>query len=368
MPKTFQNPVDKNVTRKDIARLAGVSVSVVSRALNNSGYVKKESKEKILQIAQELGYAPNPVAMSLQQRRTHQILYYCTDLHNAFNTDIYSGMMQEASKRNYMVVLNGDINFEQIHETMVDGLILQNESHAEEYDRVCGKNYYLPAVSASYGKRPALAHSIPFVEWDLYQAMEKAVSYLRGKGHRKIAYLSAHGFHSAHMRTYAWIDQMKPVLKDKIGDYFIGVHPDDLQRVPELVKYQSQFQYSELKEKEPFFEKGRIAAHIFCEKQLDATALIGYNEELTFGILFGFHELGVRVPEDVSVLCFDGTHRRVQVWPELTSIGGQPMLQGRYLAETLINMIEGKEFHHIRRVPSKILEGGSVLDLNDGKS
>ena len=192
MPKTFQEPVEKNVTRKDIARLAGVSVSVVSRALNNSGYVKKESKEKILQIAQELGYAPNPVAMSLQQRRTHQILYYCSDLHNAFNTDIYIGMMQEASKRNYMVVLNGDINFEQIHETMVDGLILQNESHAEEYDRVCGKNYYLPTVSASYGKRPTLAHSIPFVEWDLYQAMEKAVSYLREKGHRKIAYLSAH--------------------------------------------------------------------------------------------------------------------------------------------------------------------------------
>ena len=67
-PSSDGNPavIIKKVTRKDIARQLGVSVSVVSRALNNSGYVKKEVKEQILALAEELHYTPNPVAMTLQ--------------------------------------------------------------------------------------------------------------------------------------------------------------------------------------------------------------------------------------------------------------------------------------------------------------
>ena len=68
------------ITRKNIAERAGVSISVVSRALNNSGYVDAEKKRKILQIAKELDYHPNPVAMSLTSQRTKQILFYCREL------------------------------------------------------------------------------------------------------------------------------------------------------------------------------------------------------------------------------------------------------------------------------------------------
>ncbi len=70
----------KNVTRKDIAKEAGVSVSVVSRALNNSGYVEKEKKKRILEIAKRAEYVPNPMAMALQQKRTRQLLFFCGDL------------------------------------------------------------------------------------------------------------------------------------------------------------------------------------------------------------------------------------------------------------------------------------------------
>ena len=58
----------KRVTREDVAREAGVSVAAVSRALNNSGYVKKEKRERIIEVADRLGYNPNPVAMSLQRQ------------------------------------------------------------------------------------------------------------------------------------------------------------------------------------------------------------------------------------------------------------------------------------------------------------
>lgn len=67
--------MEKNITRKDIALEAGVSVSVVSRALNNSGYVDKEKKKKIIEIANREGYMPNPVAMALQQKKNRQLLF-----------------------------------------------------------------------------------------------------------------------------------------------------------------------------------------------------------------------------------------------------------------------------------------------------
>ena len=67
---------DKKITRKDIAEMAGVSVSVVSRALNNSGYVEQGKKQKILSLAKQYGYTPHPVAMTLQQVRSRQILFF----------------------------------------------------------------------------------------------------------------------------------------------------------------------------------------------------------------------------------------------------------------------------------------------------
>ena len=77
----------KPVTRKDIAELCEVSISVVSRALNNSGYVEESKRKKIIATAERLGYVPQPVAMSLQERRTKQLLYYCKDLNNEYYLD-----------------------------------------------------------------------------------------------------------------------------------------------------------------------------------------------------------------------------------------------------------------------------------------
>lgn len=91
-------PKNKRVTRKDIAELAGVSVSAVSRAINNSGYVSKDAKKRILDIAARMNYTPNPIAASLQEKRTKLLIFFCKDLHNSFYIDVYQGMVEEAKK------------------------------------------------------------------------------------------------------------------------------------------------------------------------------------------------------------------------------------------------------------------------------
>ena len=174
------------ITRKDIAERAGVSVSVVSRALNNSGYVEAEKKKRILQIAEELGYSPNPVAMSLASRRTKQILFYCKDLKNAFNIETYEGMMEAAVKRNYMVMINGDIDFSQIKDLMVDGLIFPNETLTNTYLNAVGKNYYLPVVSLGFGcsVQGEFQKSVPVVQCDLWKGSSALYQYLWMRNHR----------------------------------------------------------------------------------------------------------------------------------------------------------------------------------------
>ena len=91
----------RSITRKDIARAAGVSISVVSRALNNSGYVEKEKKKRIIDIANQYGYIPNPIAMALQQKKTHQLLFFCGDLTGTYYNQMYHGMARAAEKIYY---------------------------------------------------------------------------------------------------------------------------------------------------------------------------------------------------------------------------------------------------------------------------
>ena len=133
--------MEKNVTRKDIAKEAGVSVSVVSRALNNSGYVDNEKKRRILEIANRVGYMPNPVAMALQQRKTYQLLFFCGDLTGTYYNQMYHGMAREAEKKGYhvMAIMN-ERDFEMVKKTLADGALFPTETVAQAYAESIGKN------------------------------------------------------------------------------------------------------------------------------------------------------------------------------------------------------------------------------------
>ncbi|MBR2766061.1 MAG: LacI family DNA-binding transcriptional regulator [Blautia sp.] len=373
--------INRKVTRKDIARQLGVSVSVVSRALNNSGYVNKEAKEKILALAEELHYTPNPVAMTLQQRKTRQIMFVCKDLHNSFNIDLYYGMLKVAEERGYMLLLNGKLDFTLLRETLVDGIILSNDYAAYDYDRRCGKNYYLPAVMAGFGNRFPMQKAIPVVEWNLYEGMEKAIGYLRKHGHKKIALACSDVFLAADPRTVAWISMMRDELGKDLARYHLGINSHDLDVMPGTKVPDSSTTGSAVntiqaigtvealgtvteralkQEEENFFEHGRLAARLFLDRKLDATALICFNDELGFGVLSGLQKAGIRVPEDISLISFDGCYRIPQTSPRLTTVTGRPEHMGARLAGQLIDMIEGRPYHYVERMPIKILEGESV--------
>ncbi len=350
-------------TRKDIANRAGVSVSVVSRALNNSGYVDKDKKNAILGIAEELGYYPHPVAMSLQKRRTKQILFYCKDLQNSFNIEMYQGMMETAKKRGYMVMINGSLDFDSIKETMIDGIIMPNENAAQWYLDSAGKNYFLPVVTASYGNPVCFSKAAPRVEIDMYKATKIAIQYLRDNGHKKIAFGMPYEYNSVNARMYGYLEELKPVLKGKIKNYVLGIHKKDMGDDERLLRFKEEQIGDTFTVEESFYGKGEVAAQLFIERKLDATAVLCFNDVFAFGVSNQFRRMGIRVPEDISVMGFDGTFARKYTSPLMTTVDLSAKRQGAKCAELLLDILEGKKVKRVIHLPVKIMEGESVKNI-----
>ncbi len=352
------------ITRKDIAERAGVSVSVVSRALNNSGYVEGEKKKKILQIAEELGYSPNPVAMSLASRRTKQILFYCKDLKNAFNIETYEGMMEAAAKRGYMVMINGDIDFAQIKDLMVDGLIFPNEALTNSYLNAVGKNYYLPVVSMGFGSviKGEFQKSVPVVESELWKGMENLYQYLWIRNHRKIALTTPYPWNHDEVRVIGWKQMTKYELGNRQKDFYLGICREEYPDNKQILGFSEEKGNSQFIA-EHFFEKGEVAAEIFAEKKLDATAIMCFNDEMALGFSKQILKYGYRIPEDLSIVSFDNVYCNRYSNRKLTTLAMYPKKMGSKCVDVLLDMINGERTKYIIHVPTRIIEGDTVRSL-----
>ena len=354
----------KPVTRKDIAELCEVSISVVSRALNNSGYVEESKRKKIIATAERLGYVPQPVAMSLQERRTKQLLYYCKDLNNEYYLDMYRGMCQAANERGYLVTVSGVMAFERIKDTMVDGIIMPKEDMTSYYMKKGGKNYYLPIVSASFCNVADIPKSVPLVETDMYKAMEIALNYLNSTGHKIIAYGFPYDMDNPNSRYLAYKDYIRKVIGNAGWEnYVLAIHKNAMKNDPRIVPFSEDLPGHSMYQEEDFFGKGKLAAQIFMERKLDATAVICFNDEFAIGMIRGFQELDVKVPDQISVMGIDGTGTRKYLSPTLTTINMFPQKQGQECANILIDMIEKTNRRYMVHIKPKLQLGESVKNL-----
>ncbi len=349
------------ITRKDIAEKAKVSVSVVSRALNNSGYVEAEKRKRILEIAEEMGYHPNPVAMSLMSSRTRQILFYCKDLKNAFNIELYEGMLEAAQKQDYMMVVNGKLDFRSIRNIMTDGIILPNEVIAAMYLESAGKNYYLPAVVASYGRQLTFSRALPRVNCDMWKGTEEMLQYLWDRGHQKIALVTTYDLDTDEPRILVWKDFMKYELGDQIKQYYFGINSRSLSMDRRVLDFPEE--KGDIQIPENFFEKGELGAEIFHERQTDATAVLCFNDEMALGFCKRLRKLGYRIPEDLSVAAFDGVYCRRYSDKSLTTLAMNPRKQGSKCVEVLLDVINGKKYKYVSEIRTGILEGDTVRDI-----
>ena len=151
-------------------------------------------------------------------------------------------------------------------------------------------------------------------------------------------------FRSDNPRTDAWRAHIKDFLGKRIEDYYIGVDNDG--------------QFTNM------FEQGVVAANQFWERGIQATAVIAFNDEMALGFYKQIRKLGVKVPEDLSIISYDGTYSRRYVDMELTALALNARLQGQKCMDVLWKMIQGEKYKYVTRIPLKIIEGESVKNIH----
>lgn len=327
------------VTVYDVARAAGVSIATVSRALNGQPGVSLETADRVRALAVDLGYSPNEIARSLVAKMTRTIGLLVPDITNPFFPELIKGVQTAADERNHTLLLADSSDRPEkilrdvavLRRKQVDGLILVSEISAElGLAEAVGD---LPVVALD---RPLGVPGAATIGVDHEAGAHAAVSHLIELGHTRIAHVAGPPTIavSAHRRA-GW----ERALREH------GLEPD-----PALV------------EPGNFDEEGGFAAGLrLLDRTDDVTAVFAANDFTAVGILAACRERGVVVPEDLSVIGFDGIALARYTAPTLTTIA-QPIYElGRRAGEVLIEAIgEGRRLPESETLQTRLVLGGST--------
>lgn len=308
---------------KDVAEKAGVSVTTVSRVLNGGKYVKDELKEKVQNAIDELEYTPSYIARSLVLKKTNLIGVIVPNITSSINSVMLSKIEETASENNYNILvcnmaecLDKQFKYLNVFKQMrVDGIIITNEKLDDRTRRLL-KSINIPIVFASVDP---INQKYTSIIVDNQQAAYDAVQYLIELEHEKIAFIGG---------------DMRDITSgvDRYKGFKRGMNENNLQIYDSFVKfgdYTLNSGYRLMKE--------------ILEIDLIPTAVFAASDDMAVGAINCILDNGLKVPDDISVIGFDGTQVREIVRPQLTSME-QPINKiGTMAVDILIQRIDNKE-------------------------
>ena len=320
-------------TIRNVAERAGVSKSLVSLVLRGSPHVSEHRREAVLQAAKELGYRPNAVARSLVEGRTHLVGALVADLHNPFYAEFLDGLQESLHGDGLRLLIGsgrsnsgfeGDA-VEAFLELRVDGLVLLGVGPATS--TLAEAAAYTPTVV--FGERDVDVEGVDVLVVDDEQGARLAVDHLAELGHKRIAHISGTPSSAARLRCQGYRDAMR----DR------GLEP-----------------YIMIEKGEFTEEDGRRAALALLRRPDRPTAIFAANDMVALGVLSAASELGLRVPEDLSVVGYDNTHLAAINHISLTSIEQPRRQMGRTAAALLSDRIsDPRKRARIRQVPPRLV-------------
>lgn len=274
----------KNITIKDIAKVANVSYATVSRALSGSSEISEETRERISRICQEMGYTANAVARSMVMKETKLIGLIVANIDNPFMSEMAYHIETRARERVYSLMLcnsshNLDIErsvFELLMSRQVDSIILVPSS-SESYTNLKPLISRIPTVFVSENLRD-LPES--YVSVDNYRGTHIGTEYLYSLGHRDILYFGLRKGSVTHqLRADGYVDACRE----------LGIEPHICT---------SSFPLSSI-------QTGKTLAKQVFSSAFTHTAIFAAADSLALGVFAAAEESGIRIPEDVSLMGFD---------------------------------------------------------------
>ncbi len=309
------------VSIKDVARVAGVSYSTVSRALNDSPRVSGETKERIQQIAAEMGYLPSAVARSLVTQRTNMIGVVVTTITDLFFAELVHAIEETALAHHYGVILTNSRGLperelqaiQSLRRRRVDGIILVSGCSAET-DVCTERGMDVPLVVINNIHENHAGHS---VEVDNKGGGLAATEHLLGLGHRRVAHIAGPA------------EEWDGV--ERLNGYVRALERHGIPVDASLIA-----------------SGGNRPVHgIDAMQQLLSlvdrpTAVFCYSDAIAMGAMRSARASGLRVPEDLSVVGFDDIDLAPFFEPPLTTVAQPIQAMGEKAVEMILALREGE--------------------------
>ncbi len=320
-------PASSSITLRDVARDSGVSITTVSRILNGreSGVpIRDETRDRVLAVAAELGYKPNLLARGLRGSRSSLIGVIARDISDPFHIQVLRGINAGTRSRDYRLFL-GHVDyrpdvaiaygsmFERSH---ADGIIVIGDMEGDEsLGSLAEQHRHVIGVSDRVGPR-----RFPGVYCDSVRGTQLALEHLLDAGHRRIACVSDPGTHDQRLRA-------------ELYERFMVEHG--------LAEHVRRLQASQ-PDPAPSY---RLGLELFggYGGSDDPTAIFATSDMIAIGLLEAAFEVGIPVPDRVSIVGFDNLDIAAFTIPPLTTIDQSGVEMGRVAAEMLLDMVEHDE-------------------------
>jgi len=315
------------VTIKDIAKSLGLSTSTVSRALRDSYEISPETKKKVLEYAEKINYQPNPIALSLKQRRSFSIGVVVCEIANSFFSQIINGIESIANQHGYNVIIaqSGESferelgNLQFLASRSVDGLIISVSTETRDFEFFRSlKEKGLPIVFFDRIVDEIETHKVIV---DNKKGVYDATNHLIRNGYTRIAAI-------ANAKELS-------ITKDRLAGYQSALEENHFAVNECLIQYcqHGGMILSEVQE----------AVSNLLKLSPRPDAIVSTSDKLTTGSLRILKANNIEVPDQMGLVGFSNTDLTELLNPSLTVIKQPAFEMGRLASELLFQLIEGKQ-------------------------
>ena len=301
----------------DVAAAANVSPTTVSRYMNGTLHLSERTQIRVDTAIEKLSYMPDPHARRLSTGKSDTFALILPDIANPFFSKIAASIEIAAANAGYMVVLFATFN-EESREISALELALQNKV-AGVFFATNHRTTSLVAQLLNKFERvvildeDVLGTQAPKLRCDNVMGGELAGKYLRGQGHRNVAYIGGgKDLLSTYLRLKGLENGLLPKGNSNSGliKHYVGDHD---------------------------INSGKILAKKFLTEVKNETAIFVGSDELTIGVLTAFKELGVKIPDEFSLISFDGVQNLKLFQPAITNVGQPVESLGKRAVEIILN-------------------------------
>lgn len=335
------DPGAKRVTLREVADHAQCSTATVSRALNNPEQVAIDVRARVEASIRALGYVPNGAARALRSQRSHIVAAVIPTVNYAIYARLIEALEQRLARDGYsLIVTTCDYDpAKELEQTRllltrgIEGVVLVGDSHDGALYQLLSK-HRKPYVN-TYVFNPASKH--PCIGFDNRAAAAQAARYLHDLGHRRIAVVA--GLTRNNDRQAERLAGIRAALESR------GVELPDSMVV----------------ERPHLIESGREAIRILFQLPEPPTAVLCGSDVLAFGVLSECQELGISVPNRLSIVGFDDQDFARHLRPALTTIGIPAQEMGIEAANYILRKLNRQPANNYTNLDAQLIVRGTTM-------